>query len=194
MSKRKTRTSRSTLLPAGDLGGSEDQFSEVGEMNADRPERRSTRGVRQVGFSPAFNFADDSLFELPTPELPQIERQTSQLTTTRERFEADSSQLSLLSNFWEADEAELTPEQEREEQRVNEFFSDSITNTRATSQDLEDSVSRRIQVGLYPSDAALLEELFIQSKAAGLKNVSRARILRVALRHFHTCWLNADKG
>ena len=54
------------------------------------------------------------------------------------------------------------------------------------------SVCRRLQVGLYPEDAELLEEIFAQSKAAGLKGVSRARILRVALRHFHTCWLNAD--
>ena len=104
---------------------------------------------------------------------------------------AENAQVSLLSDFW----AELGREEaDKEEDRFNEFFEDSVHNTKSSARDQEDSVSKRIQVGLYPADAELLEELFLQSKAAGLKNVSRARILRVALRHFHTCWLNADQS
>ena len=99
------------------------------------------------------------------------------------------ARISLLSDFWVDEEV---VEDEKEGDRFHEFFADSIQNTKIRSRDTDDSLSKRIQVGLYPADADLLEELFLQSKAAGLKNVSRARILRVALRHFHTCWLNAD--
>lgn len=101
---------------------------------------------------------------------------------------------SLLSDFWEDDfESEPLDNNEQESSRLKEFFKDSIKNTRTvSSREFDSSVSRKIQVGLYASDAELLEELFIQSKKAGLSNVSRARILRVALRHFHTCWLNQD--
>ena len=100
-----------------------------------------------------------------------------------------SAQSDLLVDMWEDDQYES----EREKQRMKDFYEQSIENThkRFNRQD-DDSVVRKIQVGLYESDAALLEELFQQSKRAGLPNVSRARILRVALRHFHTCWLNQD--
>ena len=100
-----------------------------------------------------------------------------------------STQSDLLVDLWQDDQYES----EREKQRMKDFYEQSIENThkRFNRQD-DDSVVRKIQVGLYESDAALLEELFQQSKRAGLPNVSRARILRVALRHFHTCWLNQD--
>ena len=99
----------------------------------------------------------------------------------------------LLADFWiDEEETETVVEESKEDQRFHDFFSHSVFNPKANIREAEGSVSRRIQVGLYPADAELLEELFLQSKAAGLKHVSRARILRVALRHFHTCWLNAD--
>ena len=107
---------------------------------------------------------------------------------------ARSSQAGLLGDFWEEGLDDAVVKDEKEATRVKEFFQESIRNTRAiSSREFDSSVSRKIQVGLYASDAELLEELFIQSKKAGLANVSRARILRVALRHFHTCWLNQDQ-
>ena len=110
--------------------------------------------------------------------------------------ESSPAQRSLLADFWtddeeNSDQVEDTDEN-KEEQRFHNFFSHSVFNPKTELREAQGSVSRRLQVGLYPADAELLEELFLQSKAAGLKNVSRARILRVALRHFHTCWLNAD--
>jgi len=103
------------------------------------------------------------------------------------------AQRSLLADFWTDDEEKVEEvDENKEDQRFHEFFSHSVFNPKTELREAQGSVSRRLQVGLYPADAALLEELFLQSKAAGLKNVSRARILRVALRHFHTCWLNAD--
>ena len=100
----------------------------------------------------------------------------------------------LLDAFWEEDFDTVSKSNKvRENSRVKDLFQESVYNTRVIgSREFDVSVSRKIQVGLYPSDAELLEELFIQSKKAGLSNVSRARILRVALRHFHTCWLNQD--
>ena len=107
--------------------------------------------------------------------------------------EGSRAQRTLLTNFWEEEvETKEVEDNVEEDRRFHEFFSHSVFNPKANLRDSEASVSRRIQVGLYPADAELLEELFLQSKAAGLKHVSRARILRVALRHFHTCWLNAD--
>ena len=107
---------------------------------------------------------------------------------------SETNNAGLLSDFWDDDfENESFENTEQESSRIKEFFKDSIKNTRSvSSREFDSSVSRKIQVGLYASDAELLEELFIQSKKAGLANVSRARILRVALRHFHTCWLNQD--
>ena len=107
---------------------------------------------------------------------------------------SEASNAGLLSDFWDDDfENDSFENTEQESSRIKEFFKDSIKNTRSvSSREFDSSVSRKIQVGLYASDAELLEELFIQSKKAGLSNVSRARILRVALRHFHTCWLNQD--
>ena len=119
-------------------------------------------------------------------------RSTPQPTTNRSQ--GSRAQRSLLEDFWTQEEETEKEVQEDngEDRRFHEFFSHSVFNPKASMNESEGSVSRRIQVGLYPADAELLEELFLQSKAAGLKHVSRARILRVALRHFHTCWLNAD--
>lgn len=128
---------------------------------------------------------------------------------------AQEPQLDLLSGFWneleggdplaaELEELEgledfegdnglellLDEDQAREEARIKGFFEDSKENASVKKRQSDEGVSRKVNVGLYPSDAKLLEELYEQSKRAGLKNVSRARILRVALRHFHTCWLN----
>jgi hypothetical protein len=129
-----------------------------------------------------------------------------------EQEAAQDAQLDLLSGFWneleggdplaaelegledfEGDnglELLLDEDQAREEARIKGFFEDSKENTAVKRRQSDEGVSRKVNVGLYPSDAKLLEELYEQSKRAGLKNVSRARILRVALRHFHTCWLN----
>jgi len=105
----------------------------------------------------------------------------------------ESPQLDLLSAFWGDEEgAPARPEraeaEEREQALVDSFFAESLENPTARRA-AEEAKSRRVNVGLDPADAKLLEELFEQSRRAGLKNVSRARILRVALRHFHTCWL-----
>lgn len=122
-----------------------------------------------------------------------MNRRRSTLQPNPNPSSSSPAQRSLLEDFWKNEE-ETAPEVEKngEDERFHEFFSHSVFNPKANLTESEGSVSRRIQVGLYPADAALLEELFLQSKAAGLKNVSRARILRVALRHFHTCWLNAE--
>ena len=122
-----------------------------------------------------------------------MRRTRSTLTAHTDPQSSTPAQRSLLAGFWPEEGADQPEESSNEDdQRFHDFFADSLFNERAASAQTEEAVSRRIQVGLYPSDADLLEELFLQSKAAGLKNVSRARILRVALRHFHTCWLNAD--
>jgi hypothetical protein len=128
--------------------------------------------------------------------MSNLERSTADLNPLADlqpqRSEANHA--SLLSDFWDDGfENESFENTEQESSRIKGFFKDSIKNTRSvSSREFDSSVSRKIQVGLYASDAQLLEELFIQSKKAGLSNVSRARILRVALRHFHTCWLNQD--
>lgn len=109
---------------------------------------------------------------------------------THSRTQKSGSRKQFLESLW-SDE-DLTEEESEEDRRFHDFFVHSLMNPRAQRRSLDEPVSRRIQVGLYPADAALLEEIIAQSKAAGLKNVSRARVLRVALRHFHTCWLNAD--
>ena len=103
----------------------------------------------------------------------------------------ESPQLNLLSQFWgEEEEAggARAEAEKREQELVNSFFAESIENPTARRA-AEEAKSRRVNVGLDPADAKLLEDLYEQSRRAGLKNVSRARILRVALRHFHTCWL-----
>ena len=104
----------------------------------------------------------------------------------------EGPQLSLLSEFWGEEEGAAEPgraeAEGREQALVDTFFAESLDNTTARRA-AEESKSRRVNVGLDPRDAKLLEELYEQSRRAGLKNVSRARILRVALRHFHTCWL-----
>ena len=119
-------------------------------------------------------------------------RRTRSTLTPQGDSQSTPAQRSLLAGFWPEDEQSSTEANVEEDQRFHQFFKDSIFNEKAKVAATDASVSRRIQVGLYPADADLLEELFLQSKAAGLKNVSRARILRVALRHFHTCWLNAE--
>jgi hypothetical protein len=109
--------------------------------------------------------------------------------SNRTGSEADP-QMNLLNDFW-GEDAQTPSFNDKEEERVRALFVESINNTRLTpARSKDEGVSRKIQVGLYASDAALLEELFLQGKNAGLPNVSRARILRVALRHFHTCWLH----
>lgn len=101
----------------------------------------------------------------------------------RKKSSVPEAQLDLLSNFWEED-----LEEEKEQALQDRFF--LPTDEQPKKQRSDEGVSRKVNVGLYASDAELLEDIFNQSKRAGLKNVSRARILRVALRHFHTCWLN----
>lgn len=137
-----------------------------------------------------FSFSDEHIEEKPTRRatFKEKDKKIKPISLEPETIAPDA-RVSLLSDFW-VDEEEV--EDEKEGDRFHEFFADSIQNTKIRSRDTDDSLSKRIQVGLYPADADLLEELFLQSKGAGLKNVSRARILRVALRHFHTCWLNAD--
>jgi hypothetical protein len=137
-----------------------------------------------------FSFSDEYIEEKPTRRATSKgkDKKIKPISLEPETIAPDA-RVSLLSDFWVDEEV---AEDEKEGDRFHEFFADSIQNTKIRSRDTDDSLSKRIQVGLYPADADLLEELFLQSKAAGLKNVSRARILRVALRHFHTCWLNAD--
>jgi hypothetical protein len=137
-----------------------------------------------------FSFSDEQIDEKPTRRATSKGKDKKIKPISLEpETTAPDARVSLLSDFWVDEEV---VEDEKEGDRFHEFFADSIQNTKIRSRDADDSLSKRIQVGLYPADANLLEELFLQSKAAGLKNVSRARILRVALRHFHTCWLNAD--
>jgi|GEM_PF-3018030 len=101
----------------------------------------------------------------------------------RKKNSVPEGQLDLLSNFWEED-----LEEEKELALQDRFF--KPLDEEPKQKRSEEGISRKVNVGLFPSDAELLEDIFNQSKRAGLKNVSRARILRVALRHFHTCWLN----
>lgn len=133
-----------------------------------------------------FDLENDDFFNLPSPEVEENASDSSSLSNST----SDKTN-NLLVDLWEDDPFES----EKDKQRLEGFYKDSIENThrRFNRQD-DESVVRKLQVGLYESDAALLEELFQQSKRAGLPNVSRARILRVALRHFHTCWLNQDQS
>ena len=101
----------------------------------------------------------------------------------RKRHSVPEGQLDLLSDFWEED-----AEADKEQALQDRFFKPLESEPKKRRSD--EGVSRKVNVGLYRSDADLLEDIYKQSKRAGLKNVSRARILRVALRHFHTCWLN----
>ena len=139
-----------------------------------------------------------------TPEAQTAERPSRIQPSLRS---SNRSRLGLMENFWGAELAEVEPTSDTTGRRTSrgdepgdtyddedydKFFTESVFNPKLEAVTGDASVCRRIQVGLYPEDAELLEEIFAQSKAAGLKGVSRARILRVALRHFHTCWLNAD--
>ena len=79
---------------------------------------------------------------------------------------AENAQVSLLSDFW----TELGKEEaDKEEDRFNEFFEDSVHNTKSSARDQEDSVSKRIQVGLYPADAELLEVVLPAEQSCGSK-------------------------
>ena len=85
------------------------------------------------------------------------------------------AQRTLLADFWTDDEEtveKVEDAENKEDQRFHDFFSHSVFNPKTELREAQGSVSRRLQVGLYPADAQLLEELFLQSKAAGLKNVS----------------------
>ena len=94
-------------------------------------------------------------------------RSTSQPNPARSARKTGRS--TLLADFWiDEEETETKVEESKEDQRFHDFFSHSVFNPKANTREAEGSVSRRIQVGLYPADAELLEELFLQSKAAGL--------------------------
>jgi hypothetical protein len=148
---------------------------------------RERRGRSNSTISPVLFEEEFTTIAVAEPRAQGLDTAPLDISTS----ENTDAQVSLLTNFWvDLDHEEAN----KEEDRFNEFFEDSVQNNKILTRDQEDSVSKRMQVGLYPSDAQLLEELFTQSKAAGRKNVSRARILRVALRHFHTCWLNADQS
>ena len=136
---------------------------------------------------------DDFFSDAPAPKPTAAGRHVPSRSSSGEGAGAgeESPQLDLLSEFWGDEEGAggARAEAERREQELmDSFFAESIENPTARRA-AEESKSRRVNVGLDPADARLLEELYEQSRRAGLKNVSRARILRVALRHFHTCWL-----
>ena len=105
-------------------------------------------------------------------------------------------QSSLLGDFWDLLEpqSQTIENLQSEEELIDSFFQESIETKTRFVRDQDEPLTRKLQVGLYASDVDLLEELYRQSKRAGLPNVSRARILRVALRHFHTCWLQQDRS
>lgn len=167
---------------------------------------KKAKGTRNIdksmpaptNFFAEFDLENESPISQESKPKGRTGRRTGLSTITPVSFEdpinidTSNPQVSLLNDFWADDKSE--DEDEKEEERLKELFTDSVQNTKSSSRNSDDSLSKRIQVGLYPADAELLEELYLQSKTAGLKNVSRARILRVALRHFHTCWLNADQS
>ena len=201
-SKSKKKTSRrskrvtSTITPdVGELFAESSMLEPVERQSKPTLEVSSGKRSRHKAASDEplvdFSFADEPFADSPAPQ--QSSARHSQITPVLFNSETDSqkTRVSLLTDFWKDEEVVAD---EKEGERFNEFFTDSVHNTKARSREADESLSKRIQVGLYPADADLLEELFLQSKAAGLKNVSRARILRVALRHFHTCWLNADSN
>ena len=119
----------------------------------------------------------------PSREVSATKESKAKGSKGRKKNSVPEGQLDLLSNFWEED-----LEEEKELALQDRFF--KPIDEEPKKQRSEEGISRKVNVGLFPSDAELLEDIFNQSKRAGLKNVSRARILRVALRHFHTCWLN----
>lgn len=132
--------------------------------------------------------SSDPLLDTPiskgSREVPQQQNEQAKKSSRgRKKNSVPEGQLDLLSNFWDED-----LEEEKELALQDRFFIRKDEEPKNRKSD--EGVSRKVNVGLYPSDAELLEDIFKQSKKAGLKNVSRARILRVALRHFHTCWLN----
>lgn len=186
---------RSSLSPSELSFSFEEEEGDPFDFKVETQTQSPRTGRSNQAISP---LEDNVLVETLSTERPgkqaPVQKASAKKPLTKKRAsktQTESAQVSLLSDFW----TELGREEiDKEEDRFNEFFEDSVHNSKSGDQDQEDSVSKRIQVGLYPADAELLEELFQQSKAAGLKNVSRARILRVALRHFHTCWLNADQN
>ena len=201
-SKSKKKTSRrskrvtSTITPdVGELFAEPSILEPVERQSKPTLEVSSGKRSRHKAVSDEplvdFSFSDEPFADSPAPQ--QSSARHSHITPVLFDSETDSqkARVSLLTDFWKDEEVVAD---EKEGERFNEFFTDSVHNTKARSRAADESLSKRIQVGLYPADADLLEELFLQSKAAGLKNVSRARILRVALRHFHTCWLNADNN
>ncbi len=187
----RNRSSKSTLMPEPSSLFDEPITLDSSEpMPAGRSTGRASGGGESL--LSEFSFTDAP----PSRTGRQTNKPKSDLAPVALDLEAEPSpkqaQVSLLEDFW-VDQAE-EEENEKEDARLNDLFTDSIHNTKSGNKSSDEALSKRIQVGLYPADADLLEELYQQSKAAGLKNVSRARILRVALRHFHTCWLNADQS
>ena len=178
-SKRKDSAKSASKRAKTPKGSKKTKPKESKERLEFQPESYGSDSSRIVGKDPL-----DLFDQLNSDLMPESEFFPDPISST----DLPSS-TNLLVDLWEDDPMES----EREKQRMKDFYEQSIENThKRFNRQEDDSVVRKIQVGLYESDAALLEELFQQSKRAGLPNVSRARILRVALRHFHTCWLNQD--
>ena len=191
----RSKASHSTLLP--EPSSLFDENVALDPLESVESEIEQSKSARSAGRS---NSSDSLLSDFSFTDEPptQASRSKARGSIAPVTFEVDlepnpkQAQVSLLEDFWKDTEEE--EENEKEDARLNDLFTDSVQNSKSGGKHSDESLSKRIQVGLYPADADLLEELYQQSKAAGLKSVSRARILRVALRHFHTCWLNADQG
>lgn len=193
----RSKASHSTLLP--EPSSLFDENVALDPLNSVENEIEQSKPARSVGRSSSSDsLLSDFSFTDEPPKQPSRSKIKARESIAPVTFEVEpepnpkQAQVSLLEDFWkDTDEEE---ENEKEDARLNDLFTDSIQNSKSGGKHSDESLSKRIQVGLYAADADLLEELYQQSRAAGLKNVSRARILRVALRHFHTCWLNADQG
>ena len=172
--------------------GIQDEIEKNSDAEPAKPARSPGRSNNPDSLLSDFSFTD----EPPARTGRQTTPGNSSIAPVSFAIEPEPSpkqaQVSLLSDFWK--DTEEDEDTEKEDARLNDLFTESVINSKSNGKNSDESLSKRIQVGLYPADADLLEELYQQSKSAGLKNVSRARILRVALRHFHTCWLNADQS
>lgn len=76
------------------------------------------------------------------------------------------------------------------EQESHVIFEDSKVNlSTERAAKLEANLLRRFSIGLYEADLNLLDQLVEQGKYAKLQHVSKAQIVREALKHFKMTWI-----
>jgi hypothetical protein len=80
--------------------------------------------------------------------------------------------------------------EEGEEENLTFFEDSKINQSIERAARLEANLFRRFSIGLYESDIALLDKLVAQGKNAKLTHISKAHIVREALRHFKLSWIS----